>query len=96
MIMDVVLMGAAVSADSNRWRRVRQVVAGRLVNVYSPLDWLLRVLVRSSEMSYSLAGIQPIQNVEEVENVDVSAVVVDHFAYDKEMTSILEIIKFYP
>eukprot|EP00466_Bigelowiella_natans_P020559 jgi/Bigna1/87813/estExt_fgenesh1_pg.C_240165 len=105
MVMDVVLMGAAVSADTNRWRKVRQVVAGRLVNVYSPLDWLLRVLVRSSEMSYSLAGIQPsycaclllqIQNVGGVENIDVSAVVVDHFAYDKEIMSILEIIKFYP
>mmetsp|Transcript_13457 Transcript_13457/g.20182 ORF Transcript_13457/g.20182 Transcript_13457/m.20182 type:complete len:606 (-) Transcript_13457:144-1961(-) len=95
MIMDIVLIGAGVTADNETWRTVRSVVAGRLVNAYSSMDWILRLLVRSNEMSYSLAGIQPI-DVDGVENVDVGDIAQSHFDYDKAIPDILERIRFYP
>jgi len=96
MLMDVILMGTPVNCDLERWKKVRRVVGGRLVNVYSSVDWVLRFLVRSSELSYSLAGIQAIDGVKGLENLDVSSSVSDHFAYDKEIIPVLEQLRFYP
>ncbi|RMH05831.1 MAG: DUF726 domain-containing protein, partial [Nitrospirae bacterium] len=38
IIDHAVLMGSAFSADEKQWEKVRQVVAGRLINVYSEYD----------------------------------------------------------
>jgi len=60
MIMDVILMGAPVTTDPERWKTVRSVIAGRLVNVYTEQDWLLSLLMRTHQASLSLAGIQAV------------------------------------
>jgi len=96
VVMDVVLCGAGVSADAERWKAVRSVVSGRLVNVYSSADWVLRLLVRANELSLSLAGIQAIQGVEGVENFDASEMVQSHFEYAEQLPNILERIRFSP
>jgi len=85
MVMDVILMGAPVTSDTSVWEQVRSVVSGRLINVYSHTDWILRMLCRTNELSYSLAGIQEISDVKNMENVDVNDLVASHFDYDKAL-----------
>jgi len=96
MVMDVVLMGAPVTSDTTTWEQVRSVVSGRLINVYSHTDWILRMLCRTNELSYSLAGIQEICGVKNMENLDVNDIVASHFDYDKQLPKIMQRIKFYP
>lgn len=48
-VASVVLIGAPVSCDRTSWQRAREVVSGRLVNVYSRADWLLAFLFRYME-----------------------------------------------
>lgn len=81
LVESVVLAGAAVPGDSINWRRIRSVVAGRVVNVYSTQDYLLGFLYRTSSLQYGIAGLQAIEGVHGVENVDVSETVDGHTKY---------------
>lgn len=67
LIQDVYLFGAPVPADERAWASARRVVSGRLVNGYAAQDYILAVLARVSEMSWGVAGLQPV-NVQGVEN----------------------------
>ena len=81
LVESVVLMGAPTPSTSADWRMVRSVVAGRVVNVYSTKDYILGFLYRSTSIQYGIAGLQAIDNVKGVENVDVSDMVEGHKAY---------------
>jgi hypothetical protein len=89
LVESVVLMGAPAPSDSPDWRAMRSVVAGRLVNVYSTNDYVLAFLYRTSAVQFGVAGIQEIQDVKGVENVDVSGVVEGHLRYRYLVGSIL-------
>lgn len=69
LIQDVYLFGAPVPADESAWASVRRLVSGRLVNGYATEDYVLAVLARISDMSWGVAGLQPVQ-VRGVENVE--------------------------
>eukprot|EP00472_Partenskyella_glossopodia_P012249 CAMPEP_0197524058 /NCGR_PEP_ID=MMETSP1318-20131121/8836_1 /TAXON_ID=552666 /ORGANISM="Partenskyella glossopodia, Strain RCC365" /LENGTH=623 /DNA_ID=CAMNT_0043076915 /DNA_START=571 /DNA_END=2442 /DNA_ORIENTATION=+ len=96
MIMDVILMGAPVTTDPERWKTVRSVIAGRLVNVYTEQDWLLSLLMRTHQASLSLAGIQAVEDVLGVENHDASDVIFSHFDYSEHLPELMKRIKFVP
>jgi hypothetical protein len=81
LIESVVLLGAPAPADSWEFRQMRSVVAGRLVNVYSENDLILAFLYRSSSLEYGVAGLQDIEGVKGVENIDVSDIVSGHLRY---------------
>ncbi|KAI9666935.1 MAG: hypothetical protein M1831_001440 [Alyxoria varia] len=81
LVESAVFVGATVPADSVNWRRVRSVVAGRVVNVYNPNDYLLAFLYRSGSLQYGVAGLQAIDGVSNIENVDVSDMVDGHTKY---------------
>lgn len=94
LVESAVLAGAAVPADSIVWRRIRSVVAGRVVNVYSTNDYLLGFLYRSSSLQYGIAGLQAIDGVRGVENVDVTETVNGHMRYRYLMGAVLKKIGF--
>ncbi|VDC06601.1 unnamed protein product [Peniophora sp. CBMAI 1063] len=73
LIQDVYLMGAPIPLNEASWSAVRRVVAGRLVNAYGSNDYVLAVLCRASEQTWTVAGIGPV-NVKGVENVEVAGV----------------------
>eukprot|EP00250_Pteridium_aquilinum_P032949 c4993_g1_i1 orf=148-2340(+) len=85
----VVLLGAPVSIETQRWETVRKVVAGRFINAYSTNDWLLAVVYRASLMSQGLAGIQAV-NIPGIENVDVTDIISGHSSY---LLNVGEILK---
>ncbi|KAL2352050.1 hypothetical protein BJ546DRAFT_990091 [Cryomyces antarcticus] len=94
LIESVVLIGAPTPSDAADWRRMRSVVAGRVVNVYSTNDYILGFLYRSSSIQYGVAGLQAIEGVTGVQNVDVSDLVSGHTRYRYLTGSILKKIGF--
>lgn len=77
-----------VGAVVRDWANVRSVVAGRLVNVHSPKDWLLAVCYRVSAMNYGCAGLQPV-HAQGVENFDASDHIWKHTEYPKKAPELL-------
>lgn len=61
VILDVILLGAPIPADYTRWLKVRSIVAGRLINLYSKQDWILRFIYPISNWSINVAGLQTIK-----------------------------------
>ncbi len=94
LIESVVLIGAPVPADAADWRIMRTVVAGRLINVFSEHDYILGFLYRTSSIQYGVAGLQKVEGMKGVENVDVSQLVSGHLRYRYLVGSILEKIGF--
>jgi hypothetical protein len=94
LIESVVLLGTPASSDPVDWRKMRSVVAGRLVNVHSENDLILAFLYRTSALEYGVAGLQKVEYVKGVENVDVSDIVSGHLRYRFLSGSILKRIGF--
>lgn len=90
LVESVCLMGAPVPSDPINWRRIRSVVAGRVVNVYSTNDYLLAFLYRANSLQYGIAGLQAIPDVQDIENVDISGLVEGHTQYRFLVGSILQ------
>lgn len=81
LVESVCLMGSPVPSDPIVWRRIRSVVAGRVINAYSTKDYLLAFLYRANNLQYGIAGTQAIPDVQGIENVDVSDLVDGHTQY---------------
>jgi len=94
LIENVVLVGAPCPSDVADWRRIRSVVSGRCVNVFSKQDYILGFLYRTSSVQLGVAGLQPIVGVHGVQNVDVSELVDGHLQYRFITGSILRKIGF--
>ncbi len=94
LVESVVLIGAPTPSDTSDWRIVRSVVSNRLVNVYSENDYVLGFLYRTSSIQYGIAGLQKIEGLPGVENVDVSESVSGHLRYRYLIGHILQKIGF--
>ncbi|KAF1835780.1 DUF726-domain-containing protein [Decorospora gaudefroyi] len=94
LIENVVLVGAPCPSDTADWRRIRSVVSGRCVNVFSKRDYILGFLYRTSSVQLGVAGLQPVVGVHGVQNVDVSELVDGHLHYRFITGSILRKIGF--
>jgi len=94
LVENVVLLGSPTPSDSIAWRRMRSVCAGRVVNVYSSKDYLLAFLYRSASLQLGVSGLQPVEDVMGVENVDVSELVDGHTKYRYLTGTILKKIGF--
>ncbi|KAH8599362.1 hypothetical protein B0O99DRAFT_591217 [Bisporella sp. PMI_857] len=94
LIESVVLIGAPTSSNASVWRAIRSVVAGRLINVYSENDYILAFLYRTSSIQYGVAGLQEVQGVTGVENVNVSELISGHLRYQYSIGTILQKIGF--
>ena len=94
LIESVVLIGAPAPSTTSDWRVMRSVVSSRLVNVYSENDYVLGFLYRTSSIQYGVAGLQKIEGIPSVENVDVSETVSGHLRYRYLVGSILKKIGF--
>ncbi|KAJ3040752.1 hypothetical protein HDV00_010509 [Rhizophlyctis rosea] len=79
LISNVYLFGLPAPTTPETWKLLRTLVSGRLVNAYTPKDWMLAFLHRThlwdSGMRRGVAGVMPVEGVEGVENVEVGSVV---------------------
>lgn len=89
LVDSVVLMGAATPSDADSWRAIRSVVSGRLVNAYSENDYILAFLYRTGSVQLGIAGLQAVEGVHGVENVDMSETVKGHLQYPYMVGNIL-------
>ena len=94
LVESVVLMGAPAPSDSKSWRLIRSVVAARVVNVYSTEDYILGFLYRSTKLEFGVAGLQDVEGVHGIENVDMSKLVNGHDKYRYLVGTILTKIGF--
>ncbi|KAJ5149828.1 hypothetical protein N7448_001406 [Penicillium atrosanguineum] len=81
LVESVIVMGSPTPSDAEYWRRIRSVVSGRVVNVYSENDSVLGFLYRTSSLQLGIAGLQPVENVPGVENLNVSDMISGHLRY---------------
>jgi Protein of unknown function (DUF726) len=71
IVDNVFLMGSPVSADPDRWKSVRPVVAGRILNGHLGIDWALAFFHRGCGHGVYVAGLRKV-DVEGVENLDMA------------------------
>lgn len=90
LVENVVMMGTPAPSDPEVWCAMKSVVSGRLVNVFSANDYILGFLYRMSSIHFGVAGLQRIEGIDGIENVDVSAKVSGHLRYQYLMGSILK------
>lgn len=81
LVESAVLIGTPAASTAAEWREIRSVVSGRVVNVFSTNDYILGFLYRSHSIQYGVAGLQAVENVKGVENVDVSSFIKGHTNY---------------
>lgn len=81
LVESVVLIGTPAPSTAAEWREIRSVVSGRVVNVFSTNDYILGFLYRSHSIQYGVAGLQAVEGVKGVENVDVSSFIKGHTNY---------------
>ncbi|GKV02114.1 hypothetical protein SLEP1_g14589 [Rubroshorea leprosula] len=87
------------SIKNENWEDARKMVAGRFVNVYSTNDWTLGIIFRASLLSQGLAGIQPVDIIHGIENVDVTDYLEGHSSYlwkTKKILEQLDLESYYP
>lgn len=94
LIENAILMGAPVPSSETSWRRMRAIVAGRLINVYTQKDMLLGYLYRAHNLQLGVAGLQAITSVPGIENQDVSSIVTGHNQYRFAVGPILKDLNF--
>ena len=94
LVESVVLLGSPVPSAGGDWRQMRSVVSGRLVNVYSENDYILAFLYRTSSIQFGVAGLQEVEGVTGVQNVNVSDIVSGHTRYRYLTGTILKKIGF--
>lgn len=95
IVQDVYLLGTTITANQRQWREVRGVVSGRLVNAYAQNDWILGYLYRASTGGLSaVAGLHPVEDIPDIENVDITEFLDGHMSYRSRMPQILKHLGF--
>lgn len=76
IIENVVLLGAPVSASTERFQKIMSVVNGQLINGYCRDDWLLKFLYRTSTATLRIAGLQEVSvKHDRMKNIDLTDIV---------------------
>ncbi|KAJ2975116.1 hypothetical protein NUW58_g8447 [Xylaria curta] len=89
IVENVILFGAPCPSEIRVWTAMKSVVTGRLINVYSKNDYLLGFLYRTCAWNFGIAGLQPIEGVPRVENVDLSDSISNHLHYQYHVGDVL-------
>ncbi|KAI1438643.1 DUF726-domain-containing protein [Xylaria sp. CBS 124048] len=94
IVENVVLFGAPCPSEVRVWTAMKSIVTGRLVNVYSRNDYLLGFLYRTCAWNFGIAGLQRIQGVPRVENVDLSDTIDNHLQYEDHIHKVLQHLRW--
>jgi hypothetical protein len=90
LVQNVYLFGSPIVAKKDEYMKARAVVAGRFVNGYAKNDWILGYLFRLTSGGISrVAGLAPVEEVPDLENIDFTDLVPGHMAYRTAMPRLL-------
>lgn len=89
IIDTVVIIGTPAPSDAAHWRTLRTVVSGKIFNVYSENDMVLGFVYRMHSLAMGGAGLQAIEGVGGVENLNLSDSVSGHLRYPSLIGKIL-------
>jgi hypothetical protein len=90
LIQNVYLFGSPIVVNKDDYLRARSVVSGRFLNGYTTGDWILGYLFRMTAGGIMrVAGLAPVEGIQGIENVDVSALVKGHMSYRAAMPRLL-------
>lgn len=89
LVETVVFIGAPIPSNRNHWQMMRSVVAGKMFNVFSENDYILAFLYRATSIQLGIAGLQAVDDLEGVENLDLSEEVKGHLRYPDLVAQIL-------
>ncbi|RFU32692.1 hypothetical protein B7463_g3646, partial [Scytalidium lignicola] len=81
LVESVVMIGSPVPSDTDNWRAMKSVVSGKMVNVYSENDYILGFMYRATSIQLGIAGLQAIEDVAGVKNLDLTERVAGHLRY---------------
>jgi Protein of unknown function (DUF726) len=82
IIENVIFIGSPLPAyDGASWHAIRSVVSGRVVNCYAQDDWVLGFVYRGGSLEWGVAGLEKVDCVSGIENMDVSKFVSGHLQY---------------
>ena len=90
LVESVVFMGAPTPSEAASWRRIRAIVSGRVVNVFSADDFILGFLYRASSAQMGIAGVQEVKGIAGVENYDFTDMIKGHDKYRYLVGTILQ------
>lgn len=88
VVSNAFLFGAPVTTDSKRWKKIRNVVSGRLVNGYSTTDWIL-TLHKNARLESNIAGLDPVPCYG-IENIDITSIIPGHLMYRQDICKALK------
>lgn len=89
LVDTVVFIGSPIPSNRNHWQMMRSVVAGKMFNVYSENDYILAFLYRATSIQLGIAGLQAVEDIEDVVNLDLSKEVKGHLRYPGLIAQIL-------
>ncbi|KAI1064949.1 hypothetical protein LB507_000192 [Fusarium sp. FIESC RH6] len=89
LIDSVVIIGAPAPSAPPHWRTLRTVVSGKIFNVFSENDLILGFVYRAHSLSMGVSGLQGIQEVDGIQNLDLSDAVSGHLRYPDLIGEIL-------
>ncbi|KAG0053449.1 hypothetical protein BGZ83_001054 [Gryganskiella cystojenkinii] len=93
LINSVVLLGAPIKTDlTEKWKAASSVVSHRFVNGYSKKDVVLGSIFRLHAMGLDVAGLQPVEAVSRIENVDLTDIVEGHLEYRDNLNVIVSLL----
>ncbi|KHN96803.1 transmembrane and coiled-coil domains 4 [Metarhizium album ARSEF 1941] len=94
LVDTVVIMGAPAPSDAAHWRTLRCAVSGPIFNVYSENDMMLGFVYRMHSLALGVAGLQAIDGVHGIQNLDLSEKVSGHLRYPSLTGEILKACGF--
>ena len=91
LVQDVFLFGTPVIIKQKECLRAQSVVAGRFVSGYKRNDWILGYLFRATSTGLGrVAGLGPIENCGDIENLDCTDLVGGHLLYRDAMPKLMK------
>ncbi|KAF9130971.1 hypothetical protein BGW39_002435 [Mortierella sp. 14UC] len=93
LINSVVLLGAPIKTDLvEKWKEASSVVSHRFINGYSKKDVVLASIYRLHALGLDVAGLQPVEAVSRIENVDLTDIVGGHLEYRENLNMIISLL----
>ncbi|KAF9935581.1 hypothetical protein BGZ67_003347 [Mortierella alpina] len=93
LVNSVVLLGAPIKTDQiEKWKAASSVVSHRFINGYSKKDVVLGSIFRLSALGLDVAGLQPVDAVSRIENVDLSDIVGGHLEYRENLNMVISLL----